>query len=88
MGEPIDGLGEIVTDEMSPIHKDAAKLNVDMDTFSGGKAEVFETGIKAIDLLFPVVKGSKTGMLGGAACGKSVIILELINNVVERHSVV
>ncbi|TFH17126.1 MAG: F0F1 ATP synthase subunit beta [Lentisphaerales bacterium] len=86
MGEPIDGLGEIVTDEMSPIHKDAAKLNVDMDTFSGGKAEVFETGIKAIDLLFPVVKGSKTGMLGGAACGKSVIILELINNVVERHS--
>ena len=86
MGDPIDGLGPIEATEMSPIHKDAAKLSVDMDKFSGGKAEVFETGVKTIDLLFPVVKGSKTGMLGGAACGKSVIILELINNVVERHS--
>ncbi len=86
MGEPIDGLGEINTAQKSPIHKDAVKVQMDVEKFSGGKTEVFETGIKVIDLLFPVVKGSKTGMLGGAACGKSVIILELINNVVERHS--
>ena len=86
MGEPIDGLGPIEATERAPIHKDASKIQMDTDTFSGSKAEVFETGIKVIDLLFPVVKGSKTGMLGGAACGKSVIILELINNVVERHS--
>jgi F-type H+-transporting ATPase subunit beta len=86
MGEPIDGMGPINATERSPIHKDASKVSMDMSSFSGTKAEVFETGIKVIDLLFPVVRGSKTGMLGGAACGKSVLILELMNNVVARHS--
>jgi len=86
MGDPIDGLGPIVTAERSTIHKDAAKVHVNVEKFSGAKPELFETGVKIIDLLFPVIKGSKTGMLGGAACGKTVIILELINNVVDRHS--
>ena len=86
MGQPIDGLGPIVTSERADIHKTALRVNMDMENFAGAKPEIFETGIKVIDLLFPVVKGSKTGMLGGAACGKSVIILELINNVVARHS--
>ncbi len=86
MGQPIDGMGPIETSQRADIHKAAARVNMDMEKFGGAKAEVFETGIKVIDLLFPVVRGSKTGMLGGAACGKSVIILELINNVVARHS--
>jgi F-type H+-transporting ATPase subunit beta len=86
MGEPIDGMGPIDAKEWSPIHKDATKVQMDIGSFGAGKAETFETGVKVIDLLFPVVRGSKTGMLGGAACGKSVIILELMNNVVARHS--
>jgi len=85
MGDPIDGLGAIPAQEKSPIYRDISKVHVDMAKFEGNKRELFETGIKAIDLLFPVVRGSKTGMLGGAACGKTIIILELINNVVERH---
>ena len=85
MGDPIDGLGPITTTERSAIHKDVSKVHVDVDK-AGSKLELFETGIKIIDLLFPVMKGTKTGMLGGAACGKTVIILELINNVVSKHS--
>lgn len=85
MGDPIDGMGPIVTTQRSPIHRDVSKVQVDMDK-AGAKLELFETGIKMIDLLFPVMKGTKTGMLGGAACGKTVIILELINNVVAKHS--
>ena len=52
---------------------------------AGGKAEIVETGIKMIDLLFPVVRGSKTGIIGGAGCGKTVVIMELIHNIVEEH---
>ncbi|MBF0484829.1 MAG: F0F1 ATP synthase subunit beta, partial [Candidatus Omnitrophica bacterium] len=51
----------------------------------GERPEILETGIKYFDLLFPLVKGSKTGILGGAGCGKTVVILELINNIVKRH---
>ncbi|MEI6969963.1 MAG: F0F1 ATP synthase subunit beta [bacterium] len=85
MGDPIDGLGPIVTSQRSSIHRDVSSVRVDVDK-AGSKLELFETGIKIIDLLFPVMKGTKTGMLGGAACGKTVIILELINNVVSKHS--
>ncbi|MEI6809217.1 MAG: F0F1 ATP synthase subunit beta [bacterium] len=85
MGDPIDGLGPITTTQRASIHKDVSAVHVDVDK-AGSKMELFETGIKIIDLLFPVMKGTKTGMLGGAACGKTVIILELINNVVSKHN--
>jgi F-type H+-transporting ATPase subunit beta len=85
MGEPIDGRGPINATEFWPIHRDAGKLRVNMDSLAENKREVMETGIKMIDLLYPVVKGSKTGILGGAGCGKSVVIQELIHNVAEEH---
>jgi len=85
-GEPIDGKGPINAKEYRPIHRDVAKLRMNMGTLSESKPEVMETGIKMIDLLFPVVKGSKTGILGGAGCGKSVVIQELIHNVAQEHN--
>ncbi len=85
MGDPIDGKGPINASETRPIHRDVSKLRVNMDAVTTSKREVLETGIKMIDLLYPVVKGSKTGILGGAGCGKSVIIQELIHNVAKEH---
>ncbi|MEI8350916.1 MAG: F0F1 ATP synthase subunit beta [bacterium] len=85
MGQPIDGKGPILASETRPIHKDVAKLKVNMAGLTDNKREVMETGMKMIDLLYPVVKGSKTGILGGAGCGKSVIIQELIHNVAQEH---
>jgi F-type H+-transporting ATPase subunit beta len=85
-GEPIDGKGPINAKEYRPIHRDVTKLRMNMGTLSESKPEVMETGIKMIDLLFPVVKGSKTGILGGAGCGKSVVIQELIHNVAQEHN--
>jgi F-type H+-transporting ATPase subunit beta len=84
-GEPIDGKGPINAKEFRPIHKDLSKMKMSMGTIGDSKPEVLETGMKMIDLLFPVVKGSKTGILGGAGCGKSVVIQELIHNVAEEH---
>jgi F-type H+-transporting ATPase subunit beta len=85
MGEPIDGKGPVLTKERRPIHRDAARLDVNLAALAGGKAEIVETGIKIVDLLFPVVRGSKTGVIGGAGCGKTVLIMELIHNIVEEH---
>ena len=85
MGEPIDRKGPINAQEHRPIHRDVTKLRMDMGGVGTGKAVVLETGIKVMDLLFPVVKGSKTGIVGGAALGKTLLTLELIHNVVERH---
>ena len=85
MGHPIDGKGPINAAETRPIHRDVTKLKVNVTHLSANKREVLETGIKMIDLLYPVVKGSKTGILGGAGCGKSVVIQELIHNVAEEH---
>ena len=85
MGDPIDGKGPINASETRPIHRDVSKLRMNMDNLSNSKREVMETGIKMIDLLYPVVKGSKTGILGGAGCGKSVVIQELIHNVAQEH---
>ena len=85
MGDPIDGKGPINASETRAIHRDVSKLRVNVATLSESKREVMETGIKMIDLLYPVVKGSKTGILGGAGCGKSVVIQELIHNVAEEH---
>ena len=77
MGQPIDGKGPIQTKEMWPIHRDTSKVNININKMAGGKADIVETGIKAVDLLFPVMRGSKTGIIGGAGCGKTVLISEL-----------
>ena len=84
LGEPIDRKGPIISAEKQPIRKLELKRQL---VRKGGdsKPEVLETGIKIIDLLFPMVKGSKSGILGGAGLGKSVLILELIQHIVERH---
>ena len=86
MGEPIDGKGPIDTGgNMSPIHKDVSRVAMNVNEMSGSKSDIVETGIKIVDLLFPVVRGSKTGVIGGAGCGKTVLIMELIHNIVEEH---
>ncbi len=76
VGEPIDEMGPIETEERWPIHRDAPVLT-DLDV----KREVLETGIKVIDLLEPYNKGGKIGLFGGAGVGKTVLIMELINNI-------
>ncbi|MDP6849024.1 MAG: F0F1 ATP synthase subunit beta [Kiritimatiellia bacterium] len=85
MGKPIDGKGPILAEASSPILKDATRLDVNVADLSSTKLEMVETGIKIVDLLFPVVRGSKTGVIGGAGCGKTVLIMELIHNIVEEH---
>jgi len=80
LGEPVDGRGPVETELRSPIHREAPPL-VDQST----ESEMFETGIKVVDLLEPYTKGGKTGLFGGAGVGKTVIIMELINNVALQH---
>ena len=80
VGEPVDGLGPVDAKERWPIHRDPPRYE-DQST----EVEMFETGIKVIDLLEPYSKGGKTGLFGGAGVGKTVIVLELINNVAIHH---
>jgi F-type H+-transporting ATPase subunit beta len=80
IGEPIDGLGDIQTDTYYPIHRPSPKLE-DLETSS----EMLETGIKVIDLIQPFSKGGKIGLFGGAGVGKTVIVMELINNIAKQH---
>jgi F-type H+-transporting ATPase subunit beta len=80
IGDGIDGLGEIKSKKRYAIHRHAPKF----DTLST-KQEMFETGIKVIDLLEPYSKGGKTGLFGGAGVGKTVIIQELIHNIAKQH---
>ncbi len=80
IGEPVDKLGPIVTDKRYPIHR----LPPPLDQQST-KLEMFETGIKVIDLIQPFLKGGKIGLFGGAGVGKTVIIQELIHNVAMKH---
>ena len=81
LGEPVDGLGDIPSDSPRlPIHR--LPPSFDEQTT---KAEIFETGIKAIDLIIPFLKGGKVGLFGGAGVGKTVTIQELINNVASQH---
>jgi F-type H+-transporting ATPase subunit beta len=79
-GNPIDGLGEIKTKIKYPIHRPAPAFK-NLSTNS----EMFETGIKVIDLIEPYTKGGKTGLFGGAGVGKTVIIQELIHNIASQH---
>ncbi|MCU0332698.1 MAG: F0F1 ATP synthase subunit beta [Ignavibacteriaceae bacterium] len=80
IGNPIDGLGEIKTKLKYPIHRPAPSFK-NLSTNS----EMFETGIKVIDLIEPYTKGGKTGLFGGAGVGKTVIIQELIHNIASQH---
>ena len=84
LGEPVDEMGPVVAEEGEverwPIHREAPEFHR-----LEPKTEVFETGIKVIDLLAPYVKGGKTGLFGGAGVGKTVIIMELINNIATEH---
>jgi len=80
LGEPIDDLGEIKSDVRYNIHRHAPKFE-NLIT----KQEIFETGIKVIDLIEPYSKGGKTGLFGGAGVGKTVIIQELIHNIAKQH---
>ncbi len=80
LGETVDNQGPVNTDERSPIHRAAPKLT-DLET----KPSVFETGIKVVDLLTPYRRGGKIGLFGGAGVGKTVIMMELINNIATQH---
>jgi len=80
LGEPVDQQGPVQAEERWPIHRDAPKLT-DLEPHT----EVFETGIKVIDLIAPYVRGGKTGLFGGAGVGKTVIIMELIHNIAQEH---
>ena len=80
IGEPIDERGPIETAQKAPIHAEAPDF-VDQST----EAEILETGIKVVDLLAPYAKGGKIGLFGGAGVGKTVIIMELINNIARAH---
>ena len=80
LGEPVDELGPVEASERWPIHRKSPTLqNLEP------KTEIFVTGIKVVDLIAPYVKGGKTGLFGGAGVGKTVIIMELINNIAQEH---
>merc|ERR1711941_242014 len=80
IGEAIDERGPIKTDKFAPIHNSPPEL-----VETGGSQEILETGIKVVDLLAPYSKGGKIGLFGGAGVGKTVFIMELINNVAKAH---
>ena len=80
VGEPVDDRGLIKTKHSAPIHKEAPKF-VDQST----ESEILVTGIKVVDLLAPYSKGGKVGLFGGAGVGKTVLIMELINNIAKGH---
>ncbi|MCY3782694.1 MAG: F0F1 ATP synthase subunit beta [Chloroflexi bacterium] len=79
-GEPIDGKGDVVTETRYPIHRAPPPL-----TEQTTQAEVFATGLKVIDLIAPFTRGGKTGVFGGAGVGKTVIIMEMINNIAVQY---
>ncbi len=80
MGDPLDNLGEVKTDERWPIHRDSPPFDEQETT-----VQTLETGIKVIDLVTPFTKGGKIGAYGGAGVGKTVIIQELIRNIASEH---
>src|SRR5580765_7271666 len=80
IGEPIDEAGPVKGVEMRPIHQDAPKF-----TEQSTESQILLTGIKVVDLLAPYARGGKIGLFGGAGVGKTVIIMELINNIAKAH---
>src|SRR5918911_254538 len=81
IGEPVDNLGEVRAEKRYPIHRHAPLLEEQSTTL-----EMFETGIKVIDLIQPFLRGGKIGLFGGAGVGKTVLIMELINNIAKARS--
>ena len=84
-GEPIDKKGKIEADKSYLVEKHIPRPYLNPDRLIGGETQILETGIKVVDLLFPLVKGSKMGVIGGAGLGKTVLILELIHNVITKR---
>ena len=80
LGEPVDELGDVGTNDSLPIHRASPEFT-NLDT----KLSIFETGIKVVDLLAPYRRGGKIGLFGGAGVGKTVLIMELINNIAKAH---
>jgi len=80
LGEPVDEMGPVKNEATLPIHRTAPAF-VDLDT----RLSIFETGIKVVDLLAPYRRGGKIGLFGGAGVGKTVLIMELINNIAKAH---
>lgn len=80
VGRPVDGMGPIESESNLPIHRDAPQFT-EQDT----EVRVLETGIKVIDLLVPFPLGGKMGLFGGAGCGKTVIMMEMVNNIAMHH---
>ncbi len=80
LGEPVDNMGPIQTDKRAPIHRAAPAFDE-----QSTELEMFETGIKVVDLLEPYLRGGKIGLFGGAGVGKTVIIQELIHNIAMKH---
>jgi F-type H+/Na+-transporting ATPase subunit beta len=80
IGEPVDEAGPVTTKKRYPIHRSAPKFT-DLST----QIEILETGIKVVDLIAPYAKGGKVGLFGGAGVGKTVLIMELINNIATHH---
>ena len=80
VGKPVDEMGPLNAEKMLPIHRDAPAF-----TELSTKVELLETGIKVVDLLIPFPKGGKMGLFGGAGVGKTVILMEMINNIAKEH---
>jgi len=80
LGEPLDGLGEVKATERWPIHRSAPSFQEQV-----GTSQMLETGIKVVDLICPFARGGKVGAMGGAGVGKTVVIMELINNIAKQH---
>src|ERR1700734_284255 len=80
IGEPVDKMGPVNASHRMPIHRSAPTFAEQSTTL-----EMFETGIKVVDLLEPYLKGGKIGLFGGAGVGKTVVIMELINNIAMKH---
>merc|ERR1712122_80762 len=80
IGEPVDEQGDVSMEITSPIHRNAP-IFTELET----KPSIFETGIKVVDLLAPYRRGGKIGLFGGAGVGKTVLIMELINNIAKAH---
>jgi F-type H+-transporting ATPase subunit beta len=80
LGEPVDNLGPVLAEKRYPIHRPAPSLEE-----QSTQLEMFETGIKVVDLMEPYLKGGKIGLFGGAGVGKTVLIQELIHNVAMKH---
>ncbi|HEX8501734.1 MAG TPA: F0F1 ATP synthase subunit beta [Pyrinomonadaceae bacterium] len=81
IGQPVDNLGPVNSEQRYPIHRHAPTLDE-----QATEMEMFETGIKVVDLIQPFLRGGKIGLFGGAGVGKTVLIMELINNVAMKHS--